>query len=314
MRQRRPRFRAAARIADQGRELADHEDDGVAEVLEVLHLPDQDGVAQVQIWRGRIESHLDRQLRAGLLRPLQFGAEVSRRAPRRRSPWSGRRSVRQWSLLWIMNETGRIGNGCISPRRVRGFAGRRTAAALAACARRSADRAGSARSAEAARLTLRMPLALPESARLSRRTLLQGLGVVALGTAAGTAAHGFLYERHHIELTEQTLDVAGWPSSLAGLRIGFLTDLHRSTTVSHQMIARAVDLVMAHQPDLIVVGRRLRDQPRSPVRPARGRGARRAVRSLRRLCRARQPRRREGNVGGLDRCGLRGAEGCADAD
>ena len=54
-----------------------------------------------------------------------------------------------------------------------------------------------------------MPLAIPESARLSRRTLLQGLGAVALGTAAGTAAHGFLYERHHIELTEQTLDVAG---------------------------------------------------------------------------------------------------------
>ena len=77
-----------------------------------------------------------------------------------------------------------------------------------------------------------MPLALPESARLSRRTLLQGLGRVALGTAAGAAAHGYLYERHHIELTEQTLDVAGWPSSLAGLRIGFLTDLHRSTTVS----------------------------------------------------------------------------------
>ena len=99
-----------------------------------------------------------------------------------------------------------------------------------------------------------MPLAIPESARLSRRTLLRGLGAVALGSAAGTAAHGFLYERHHIRLTEQTLDVAGWPSSLAGFRIGFLTDLHRSTTVSHEMIAGAVDLVMAQRPDLIVIG------------------------------------------------------------
>jgi predicted MPP superfamily phosphohydrolase len=99
-----------------------------------------------------------------------------------------------------------------------------------------------------------MPLALPESARLSRRTLLQGLGAVALGSAAGTAAHGFLYERHHIRLTEQALDVAGWPSSLAGFRIGFLTDLHRSTTVSHEMIAGAVDLVMANRPDLVVIG------------------------------------------------------------
>ena len=93
-----------------------------------------------------------------------------------------------------------------------------------------------------------------ESSLLSRRSLLQGLGAVALGTAAGTAAHGFLYERHHIELTDQTLDVAGWPAALAGFRIGFLTDLHRSTTVSHEMIARAVDLVMAQAPDLIVVG------------------------------------------------------------
>ena len=55
-------------------------------------------------------------------------------------------------------------------------------------------------------------------------------------------------------MTEQTLDVAGWPTALSGLRIGFLTDLHRSATVSHEMIARAVDLVMARQPDLIIVG------------------------------------------------------------
>ena len=96
----------------------------------------------------------------------------------------------------------------------------------------------------------------PASGLLSRRNLLRAAGAVALGTAAGTAAHGFLYERHHIEVTEQTLDVAGWPSALSGLRIGFLTDLHRSSTVSHEMIAHAVDLVMARQPDLIVVGGR----------------------------------------------------------
>src|SRR6188474_1422920 len=87
----------------------------------------------------------------------------------------------------------------------------------------------------------------PASGLLSRRNLLRAAGAVALGTAAGTAAHGFLYERHQIEVTEQTLDVAGWPSSLSGLKIGFLTDLHRSSTVSHEMIAHAVDLVMARQ-------------------------------------------------------------------
>jgi predicted MPP superfamily phosphohydrolase len=89
---------------------------------------------------------------------------------------------------------------------------------------------------------------------LSRRNLLKGVGAAAIGAAAGRVAHGFMYERYHIEVTERTLDVAGWPSSLSGLRIGFLTDLHRSATVSHEMIAGAVDLVMARQPDLIVIG------------------------------------------------------------
>jgi uncharacterized protein len=94
----------------------------------------------------------------------------------------------------------------------------------------------------------------PDPRHLTRRTVLRGVGAITLGTAAGAAAHGFLYERHHVEVTEETLDVAGWPSTLAGLRIGFLTDLHRSATVSHQMIAGAVAKLMAHAPDLVIVG------------------------------------------------------------
>ena len=90
--------------------------------------------------------------------------------------------------------------------------------------------------------------------RLSRRSILKGLGTVGIGAAAGTAAHGFLYERHHVLLTDQTLDVAGWPAALTGFRIGFLTDLHRSGTVSHALIVSAVGLLMAQQPDLIVIG------------------------------------------------------------
>jgi predicted MPP superfamily phosphohydrolase len=89
---------------------------------------------------------------------------------------------------------------------------------------------------------------------LTRRTILRGIGAVALGTGAGTAAHGFMYERHHTLLTDETLEVIGWPEALAGLRIGFLTDLHRSATVSHEMIEKAVRAVMAQAPELIVVG------------------------------------------------------------
>jgi len=84
--------------------------------------------------------------------------------------------------------------------------------------------------------------------------MLRGVGALAMGTVAGTAAHGYLYERHHIVVVDETLEVPGWPETLAGLRIGFLSDLHRSATVSHEMIVRASLAVMAHTPDLIIIG------------------------------------------------------------
>ena len=89
---------------------------------------------------------------------------------------------------------------------------------------------------------------------VSRRTVLKALGGAGIGATTGAAAHGYLYERHDIEVTRETLHVPGWPDALAGLRVGFLTDLHRSQTVSHATIAAAVDLLMREQPDLIVLG------------------------------------------------------------
>ena len=89
---------------------------------------------------------------------------------------------------------------------------------------------------------------------LSRRDLLRGLGAAGIGTVAGAAAHGYLYARHQIELTRETLMVSGLPEPLAGLRIGFLTDFHHSQTVSRAMVDLAVAMVMAEHPDLIVLG------------------------------------------------------------
>jgi predicted MPP superfamily phosphohydrolase len=84
--------------------------------------------------------------------------------------------------------------------------------------------------------------------------MLRGLGVAGVGVLTGAGAHGFLYERHHIGVTREELAVAGWPETLSGLRIGFLSDLHRSGTVSHQTIVTAVSAVMAGSPDLIILG------------------------------------------------------------
>jgi uncharacterized protein len=98
-------------------------------------------------------------------------------------------------------------------------------------------------------------MAFPASARrFTRRDVLKGAAAACVGVAAGMGAHGFLYERHRIEVTRATLAVSGLPESLSGLRVGFLTDIHRSATVSHELIARAVDLLSAEATDLIILG------------------------------------------------------------
>ena len=63
-----------------------------------------------------------------------------------------------------------------------------------------------------------------------------------------------MYERHHIEVTRAALTVSGWAEALSGLRVGFLTDLHRSETVPHELIERAVAAIQSEEPDLIVLG------------------------------------------------------------
>jgi predicted MPP superfamily phosphohydrolase len=88
----------------------------------------------------------------------------------------------------------------------------------------------------------------------SRRDALKGVAVVGIGAVTGAGAHGYLYARRHIEISRQTLGVSGLPQSLAGLRIGFLSDLHRSGTVPHDLLDTAVRLVLAEKPDLVVLG------------------------------------------------------------
>jgi uncharacterized protein len=90
--------------------------------------------------------------------------------------------------------------------------------------------------------------------RFNRRDLLKGVAAAGVGTVTGSLAHGYLYERFHIGLTRETLAVSGLPPALAGLRIGLVTDLHRSETVSHEMVDRAVRMVMAEAPDLVILG------------------------------------------------------------
>ena len=77
-------------------------------------------------------------------------------------------------------------------------------------------------------------------------------GAAALG---GTGAYGFLYApppaRDH---PREPCRSSRLPPALAGLRIGLITDVHRSRWVSHDDVARAVTMLMAEAPDLIVLG------------------------------------------------------------
>jgi predicted MPP superfamily phosphohydrolase len=88
----------------------------------------------------------------------------------------------------------------------------------------------------------------------SRRDAIKGLAAAGIGALGGVGAHGFLYARHQLELTQQTLTIGGWPQALAGFRIGFITDLHRSETVPHEMVTSAVHLLMSQHPDLVILG------------------------------------------------------------
>jgi predicted MPP superfamily phosphohydrolase len=89
---------------------------------------------------------------------------------------------------------------------------------------------------------------------ISRRAFLEGAVAVGVGAAAGGGTYGFLYGRHDLHLTNASLPVAHLPDALRGLRVGFLTDVHRSRWVSAEDVGAAVDLLMATKPDLIVLG------------------------------------------------------------
>ncbi len=89
---------------------------------------------------------------------------------------------------------------------------------------------------------------------MTRRAVLKGALVAATGSLAGAGAYGYAYERHALEVTRATVPLAGLPPPLAGLRLGLITDVHRSLFVSHDDVARAVSSLMRETPDLIVLG------------------------------------------------------------
>jgi predicted MPP superfamily phosphohydrolase len=92
------------------------------------------------------------------------------------------------------------------------------------------------------------------SVAITRRAVLRTLLAGGVGAVTGTATYGFLYGRHALSVTRAALTLRGLPPALEGLRIGLVTDIHRSRLVSHEDVGRAVTALMAERPDLIVLG------------------------------------------------------------
>jgi predicted MPP superfamily phosphohydrolase len=89
---------------------------------------------------------------------------------------------------------------------------------------------------------------------ISRRTVLKGLAAIAAGTGAGFAIHGYAVERHQLGVVRCDLPMRGLGAAFDGLRIGYLSDLHHSEFVGIEDIQRAVALVAAERPDLVILG------------------------------------------------------------
>ena len=88
----------------------------------------------------------------------------------------------------------------------------------------------------------------------TRRDALRAMAACGVGLAVGPFAYGAAYARHRLVRVEQDIPVSGLPPALDGLRVGLITDVHHSASVSAEDVTRAVELLRAATPDLIVLG------------------------------------------------------------
>ena len=86
----------------------------------------------------------------------------------------------------------------------------------------------------------------------ARRRFLKTAAVSAV-VGLGTTVYGHEAEAEHLEVVHQTVRIAGWPASAAGLKIGQLSDLHCQDVRAVARTARAAKLLLAQKPDVVVL-------------------------------------------------------------
>ena len=82
----------------------------------------------------------------------------------------------------------------------------------------------------------------------------RGRAALALG-AAGLAAYAGWFEPRRLVVRHDALALPRWPPSLAGLRVGVLTDLHAGVAhAGEAAIARWVERMNGETPDIVLLG------------------------------------------------------------
>jgi len=85
--------------------------------------------------------------------------------------------------------------------------------------------------------------------RITRRGFIRLCFLGILGLVTG---RGFVNSRS-LELAEIKVHLKRLPSAFEGLKVGQITDIHSGPLVPAELIKNGVDLIMARQPDLIVL-------------------------------------------------------------
>ena len=97
---------------------------------------------------------------------------------------------------------------------------------------------------------------IPERGKVSRRDFLKLLkaGTISLGAlAAGGAGWSFLIEPGWIQIENVTLNLPRLTSQFFGTRIAQISDIHMGGWMNSDHLQRAVDLVIAEKPDLLLL-------------------------------------------------------------
>jgi predicted MPP superfamily phosphohydrolase len=89
---------------------------------------------------------------------------------------------------------------------------------------------------------------------ITRRAFVKGtVGAAVFTGIAGGAGYSY-WESGDLLINEQTIPIQGLPEGFHGVRIAFLTDLHRGQLISNEYVDQAVERANSLQADLILLG------------------------------------------------------------